>query len=262
MRSAQRRGDHIVTCAIEHKCVLETVAHMRRLGCWVDVLPVKQFVTYVLVQCGQRLLFFRRSYLSRAAEFLRGSKCIGFGGHVSAADADILSLGVRWNPVAREDQPVKSDGHTVIVSLPAGMKISDFGEENEAEEDLATKPDARYPVDKDQLGKMIAPCLIHMLDAHYSTLVMEKLAACKIEDFVGIHDCWFVPEWVDVEGVLSDGTVVLRKVLDEVNNDWYAGLGPIYERMLHYLRGDPIFEPRIRKARRDDASIHCANAGQ
>jgi predicted NUDIX family phosphoesterase len=55
----------------------------------------KQFITYVLVQCGQRLLFFRRSYLSRAAEFLRGSKCIGFGGHVSAADADILSLGDR-----------------------------------------------------------------------------------------------------------------------------------------------------------------------
>jgi predicted NUDIX family phosphoesterase len=59
----------------------------------------KQLVTYVLVQCGQRLLFFKRSYLSRAAEFLRGSKCIGFGGHVSAADADILSLddrGVSW----------------------------------------------------------------------------------------------------------------------------------------------------------------------
>jgi hypothetical protein len=52
----------------------------------------KQFVTYVLVQCGQKLLFFRRSYLSRAAEFLRGSKCIGFGGHVSAADVHILSL--------------------------------------------------------------------------------------------------------------------------------------------------------------------------
>lgn len=51
----------------------------------------KQFITYVLVQCGQRLLFFKRSYLSRAAEFLRGSKCIGFGGHVSAADMDMLS---------------------------------------------------------------------------------------------------------------------------------------------------------------------------
>ncbi|WP_246740000.1 HTH domain-containing protein [Bradyrhizobium aeschynomenes] len=55
----------------------------------------KQFITYVLVQCGQRLLFFSRSYLSRAAEFLRGSKCIGFGGHVSAADMDILSRGDR-----------------------------------------------------------------------------------------------------------------------------------------------------------------------
>src|SRR6266702_1698367 len=51
----------------------------------------KQFITYVLVQCGQRLLFFKRSYLSRAAEFLRGSICIGFGGHVSAADLDMLS---------------------------------------------------------------------------------------------------------------------------------------------------------------------------
>jgi predicted NUDIX family phosphoesterase len=51
----------------------------------------KQFVTYVLVQRGQRLLFFKRSYLSRAAEFLRGSKCVGLGGHVSAADVDILS---------------------------------------------------------------------------------------------------------------------------------------------------------------------------
>ena len=59
----------------------------------------KQFITYVLVQCGQRLLFFSRSYLSRAAEFLRGSKCIGFGGHVSAADMDILSRsdrGLSW----------------------------------------------------------------------------------------------------------------------------------------------------------------------
>ena len=51
----------------------------------------KQFITYVLVQCGHRLLSFRRSHISRAAEFLRGSKCIGFGGHVSDADRDIFS---------------------------------------------------------------------------------------------------------------------------------------------------------------------------
>lgn len=51
----------------------------------------KQFITYVLLQCGHRLLSFRRSYLSRAAEFLRGAKCIGFGGHVSAADHNMFS---------------------------------------------------------------------------------------------------------------------------------------------------------------------------
>lgn len=51
----------------------------------------KQFITYVFVQCANRLLYFKRSYLSRAAEFLRGSKCIGFGGHVTQADADLLS---------------------------------------------------------------------------------------------------------------------------------------------------------------------------
>lgn len=53
----------------------------------------KQFITYVLIQCGQRLLYFRRSYLSRAAEFLRGSRCVGFGGHVTAADDDMLARG-------------------------------------------------------------------------------------------------------------------------------------------------------------------------
>ncbi len=51
----------------------------------------KQFITYVLVQCGQYLLCFERSYLSRSAEFLRGSKCIGFGGHVSEADNGMFS---------------------------------------------------------------------------------------------------------------------------------------------------------------------------
>jgi predicted NUDIX family phosphoesterase len=51
----------------------------------------KQFVTYVLVQCGHRLLSFRRSYISRAAEFLRGARCVGFGGHVTEADNDLFS---------------------------------------------------------------------------------------------------------------------------------------------------------------------------
>lgn len=83
----------------------------------------KQFVTYVLVQCGQRLLCYRRSYLSRAAEFLRGSKCIGFGGHVSAADVDILS---------REDQGLSACARRELMEELFLPNLSDRVEESES----------------------------------------------------------------------------------------------------------------------------------
>ena len=39
-RSPHRRGNHIITCAAEHKCVLETVGYLARNGFHADVLPV------------------------------------------------------------------------------------------------------------------------------------------------------------------------------------------------------------------------------
>lgn len=39
-RSPHRRGNHIITCATEHKCVLETVGYLARSGFHADVLPV------------------------------------------------------------------------------------------------------------------------------------------------------------------------------------------------------------------------------
>lgn len=39
-RSSYRRGNHIITCSTEHKCVLETAAFLQRNGFTVDVLPV------------------------------------------------------------------------------------------------------------------------------------------------------------------------------------------------------------------------------
>jgi cysteine desulfurase len=39
-RSSRRRGNHIITCTTEHKCVLETAGHLSRNGFRVDVLPV------------------------------------------------------------------------------------------------------------------------------------------------------------------------------------------------------------------------------
>jgi cysteine desulfurase len=39
-RSPHRRGNHLLTCATEHKCVLETMAFLARNGFRVEVLPV------------------------------------------------------------------------------------------------------------------------------------------------------------------------------------------------------------------------------
>jgi cysteine desulfurase len=39
-RSPNRRGNHIISCATEHKCVLETIRYLARSGFRVEVLPV------------------------------------------------------------------------------------------------------------------------------------------------------------------------------------------------------------------------------
>jgi cysteine desulfurase len=39
-RSPYRRGDHMLTCATEHKCVLETMSFLARNGFRAEVLPV------------------------------------------------------------------------------------------------------------------------------------------------------------------------------------------------------------------------------
>ncbi|SCY34439.1 HTH domain-containing protein [Microvirga guangxiensis] len=62
----------------------------------------KQVVTYVVIQSGDRVLSFRRGTYNRAASFLRGALCIGFGGHVNEDDLDIFSYqdrGIRANAV-------------------------------------------------------------------------------------------------------------------------------------------------------------------
>ncbi len=64
----------------------------------------KQFVTYTLIQHQSKVLSFRRGNYNRAASFLRGARCIGFGGHVTDADYTLFSysdLGIREN-AARE----------------------------------------------------------------------------------------------------------------------------------------------------------------
>lgn len=63
-----------------------------------DTDAYKQIIAYVLVRQGDRLLSFTRGSFNRAASFLRGSRCVGFGGHIAEDDLSIFStddMGVR-----------------------------------------------------------------------------------------------------------------------------------------------------------------------
>jgi predicted NUDIX family phosphoesterase/dephospho-CoA kinase len=52
----------------------------------------KQVLTYIMVRRGSFLLAYKRGTYNRVEEFLRGSQCIGFGGHVSENDLGLFSL--------------------------------------------------------------------------------------------------------------------------------------------------------------------------
>jgi hypothetical protein len=109
------------------------------------------------------------------------------------------------------------------------------------------------PVDTRKLGSMIAPCLVQALDAYYSSVVMRKLQERGITAFVGIHDCWMVPEWVqtvvDGETTIAKGLDVLKEVMSEADDEWYDGLGPVYDDLLIYLGNHDEYGPFIRCAR-------------
>jgi len=64
----------------------------------------KQFITYTIIQNQTRILSFRRGQYNRAASFLRGALCVGFGGHVSETDLNIFTYqdhGIRANAARR-----------------------------------------------------------------------------------------------------------------------------------------------------------------
>jgi hypothetical protein len=98
---------------------------------------------------------------------------------------------------------------------------------------------------------MVAPCFVHMLDAYFSTLVMEKLAARGIRDFVAIHDCWLLPEIVRVNDRECDGLTVLKEVIPEAAREWYGGLKHAYQALAPHVEKHPKYKKLI-----DDAYEH------
>lgn len=158
---------------------------------------------------------------------------------------------VRWNPVAREDVKKGNRGHKLIFSLPRkATVVQKDGENKKGFEEFPPNNDKEYPVDSERLKRMVAPCLIQMIDAYYSTLVMEQLAKQGIAVFVGIHDCWLVAEKVSVNGKICDGEKVVRSAMDEAAGEWYAGLESIYGELLKYLESDQEYKDFILVAKK------------
>ena len=57
-----------------------------------------------------------------------------------------------------------------------------------------------------------------------------------INDFVSIHDCWLVPEKVDIKGEVVDGKEILIEAIESANNRWYEGLGTVFEELEDHLQ--------------------------
>lgn len=153
---------------------------------------------------------------------------------------------VRWNPVKRLARYVASEGWRVTVSVP-GTTVE---EADKTVFKRATPMNGHYPVDFRLLRNMVAPCLIHMMDAHFSSLVMETLASRGIRDFVGIHDCWLVPEKVRIGGTVEDGRRVLREAIDQAGREWYEGLGTVFHALSSILGGRSKLGKRVKELKK------------
>ena len=113
---------------------------------------------------------------------------------------------------------------------------------------------------------MLAPCLVHMLDAYFSSLVMAKLHETGVRDFVGIHDCWLVSKGIRIGDEVIDGDVsahsprLQRTLLDlgflpaafvpgMVFHQTARWDGPVYESLTRYLKDHPKWGTFVRAIR-------------
>lgn len=149
---------------------------------------------------------------------------------------------VRWNPVQRAEVPLPSAGQKLFLSLP-GKEVGPAGGPTVFRPAVANAK-GDYPVDRRELGKMVAPCLIHTLDAFFSSLVLERLIAGGVQDVVGIHDAWYL-----LVGHEEEGSALTR--LDDAirgaSEEWLKGLKPVYDLLAAYLGTDREYGPLIRK---------------
>ena len=171
---------------------------------------------------------------------------------------------IRWNPAQRARTWVELDNHIAVrpwgelvdvqkVDRATGEPVRD------AEGKLVwiKKFEARPAgtIDRGELRRMVAPCLIHTLDAAFSSLVIEGLAAAGVRDLVAIHDGWWVPDtYVSKHQSADDpngweicgGEEALTAAIERAGEPWLASLGGVYTALDKYLGADPTYGPFVK----------------
>jgi hypothetical protein len=126
-----------------------------------------------------------------------------------------------------------------------------------------SSPDANgnLRVDDSKLKRMIAPCIIHMLDSLFSAFVMKALVAEGVTNFVGIHDCWYIASTICRPKCEPElGHVVLDRAIKAAGEPWLRALGPVYRWLLANVGGSQIveahrkWEARVERGDRGDPS--------
>lgn len=142
---------------------------------------------------------------------------------------------VRWNPVQRADTVVSSNGLKLIVSRPgrrgARKKHEDWeprGAGRTVYRFAQNKPDlvsGDYPIDRRELGTMLAPCFVHAVDAALAAHVVFALREAGAQDIVSINDAWFCQ--------LDEET--FRTAVDRATQSWFRQLGVVYDDLARHL---------------------------
>jgi hypothetical protein len=91
---------------------------------------------------------------------------------------------VRWNHARRG---IKHVGHEEIEVRPWGKNTS-----------KGFVPLPAGTIDVAELRRFVTPCLTHMLDSYFSSLVLQGLRDSGVINIVALHDCWLIPETLPV----------------------------------------------------------------
>jgi hypothetical protein len=154
---------------------------------------------------------------------------------------------VRWNPVAWEAKPcagadeVRIYGKVPLTDLYT-MTPGKTGKLYPRRSWVRAEPNEAgdYPVSRDKLYSMLGPCLTHMLDALFASLVIEELGRRGVQ-VVSIHDSWIVP---------MDAADDLAQAVDAAGEPWLRKLRVVYDDIAKYLpTGKYAAWIRERKAR-------------